>query len=425
MKKIYGMIFLVIALLNVQGQNYFISFAGAGATTTVGTVQVDNLTSGATVTLNGSDILHLIPSLGIGDISADNRYLHLYPNPMEEKSILEVIASAAGNSTISLVNLSGQTVYQISKELSPGVHSFRVSGIQQGMYLVKVTGPDFYYSTKLVSRCNLACEPEIELVTSVSGNQSSHLKNAVATIDMQYTDGDILMYKGTSGQYSIVVTDVPTGSKTTTFPFVDCTDSDGNHYATVTIGAGKAGAQTWMAENLNVGTWTPLSQQQTDNGITEKFCYNDYDFNCSIYGGLYQWNEMMQYVDTLGVIKGICPEGWHIPTIYEWGDLITYVGGLDVAGGKLKETGTSSWLSPNVGATNECGFSVLPAGWFDSVFANGFTNIGELAYFWTSLSQSGFFINYYHLELSYNWYFVDVMENPPLADAYSVRCIAD
>ncbi len=424
MIKIYAIIFLVFALLRVQAQDYLISFTGSGAATTVGTVKVDNLTSGATVTLNGSDVLHLIPALGIDAQSNNNKSLHLYPNPMEEQSMFDFITSETGNSIISIVDLTGQTIYQINEELSPGAYKFRISGIQRGMYLVKVTGNNFYYSTKLISLCNLPGETRIELVSSVADSEGNQLKSTAATIDMPYTDGNIIMYKGTAGQFSTVVTDVPTGSKTTSFTFLGCTDSDGNHYATIRIGTGKAPAQTWMAENLNVGTLIPVNQPQTNNGITEKYCYNDYDYNCSIYGGLYQWNEMMQYADTIGV-KGICPDGWHIPTIDDWAVMITYLGGTEVAGGKLKETGTSSWLSPNVGATNECGFSAIPAGWFDSVFANAFTDIGGLTYFWTSLSKSGFFMDYYYLELSYNWYFVAVLKNPPPADGYSVRCIAD
>jgi uncharacterized protein (TIGR02145 family) len=425
MKNIMIVIFVVLAMLKTQAQDYLISFAGSGDTNKVSTVKVDNLTNGATVTLNAGDILHLIPALGIDAISPDNRALELYPNPMAKQATLCFVTTETGNSDISIVDLSGQTLYRISKMLSSGTHSFRVSGIGQGMYFVKVSGKNYSYSTKLISQDSPGCEAKIEHVSSGPNTISKHPKSSAITIDMAYTDGNILRYEGTAGQYSTVVTDVPTGSKAITFTFSGCTDSDGNHYATVRIGGEKADAQTWMAENLNVGVCINLSQPQTNNGITEKFCYNDYDYNCSIFGGLYQWDEMMQYVDTLGVIKGICPDGWHIPTIDEWAVLITYLGGTDVAGGKLKETGTASWLSPNVGATNECGFTALPAGWFDSVFANAFTNIGELTYFWTSLSQSGFFIDYYHLELSYNWYFVSVLENPPPSDGYSVRCIAD
>jgi uncharacterized protein (TIGR02145 family) len=83
--------------------------------------------------------------------------------------------------------------------------------------------------------------------------------------------------------------------------------------------------------------------------------------NCAVYGGLYQWKEMMQYVNTPGV-QGICPTGWHVPDVYEFTALASCPGGESVAGGKMKSTGTIEagtglWLSPNTGATNESGFT--------------------------------------------------------------------
>jgi len=125
----------------------------------------------------------------------------------------------------------------------------------------------------------------------------------------------------------------------------------------------RIGTQVWMGENLNVGTRIEVDKDQTDNQVIEKYCYNGSENNCNEYGGLYQWNEMMQYnqADTteIGTTQGICPEGWHIPTGAEWDVLLSYVGG-DV--GKLKETGTAHWNAPNVGATNETGFTALPGG---------------------------------------------------------------
>jgi len=89
-------------------------------------------------------------------------------------------------------------------------------------------------------------------------------------------------------------------------PFTDA--RDGKTYNTVLIGT-----QCWMRENLNIGTRIDGSQNQTDNGTIEKYCYDDLESNCDIYGGLYQWDEAMQYVTTQGV-QGICPAGWHLPT---------------------------------------------------------------------------------------------------------------
>ena len=121
-----------------------------------------------------------------------------------------------------------------------------------------------------------------------------------------------------------------------------------------------------MAQNLNYGTRINGIANQTNNNIPEKYCYNDLESNCDVYGGLYQWAEAMQYSATEGV-QGICPIGWHLPTDAEWTTLTTYLGGESVAGGKMKSTGTIQlfngvWLSPNTGATNSSGFNAHPGG---------------------------------------------------------------
>ena len=95
-----------------------------------------------------------------------------------------------------------------------------------------------------------------------------------------------------------------------------------------------------MAENLNVGTRINGSGSQTNNSTIEKYCYDDNEANCTTYGGLYQWDESMQY-STMPGVQGICPTGWHLPTDAEWTTLTTYLGGEGIAGGKKKETGTT------------------------------------------------------------------------------------
>jgi uncharacterized protein (TIGR02145 family) len=149
----------------------------------------------------------------------------------------------------------------------------------------------------------------------------------------------------------------------------------GQAYNTVLIGA-----QCWLKENLNVGVMILGSQNQTDNSQIEKYClYND-TINCYIYGGLYQWDELMQYSSGQGS-QGICPSGWYIPTYSDWETLIYNLGGQTVAGGKLKETGTIHWAPPNTGATNESGFTAFPGGirldW-------GFSSMSTAGYFSTS-----------------------------------------
>lgn len=162
---------------------------------------------------------------------------------------------------------------------------------------------------------------------------------------------------------------------------------DGKNYATVQIGT-----QCWMKENMNVGTMihsitggTNNNGQQTNNAAIEKYCYQNDEANCTIYGGLYQWDEMMQYTTTQGV-QGICPTGWHLPVDAEWTTLTTYLGGTSVAGGAMKETGTEHWTTPNEGATNTSGFTALPGG----KKANGgeFNAIGSDGNFWSTTQNT-------------------------------------
>jgi uncharacterized protein (TIGR02145 family) len=151
------------------------------------------------------------------------------------------------------------------------------------------------------------------------------------------------------------------GSKITFNPalsYGSLSDIDGNTYKVITIGT-----QTWMAENLqttkyNDGTPIPLvTDGKAWAGLTTPG-YSWYNNNEQVfkklYGALYNW-----YAVNTGKL---CPAGWHVSTNTEWATLITYLGGSTVAGGKLKEAGTSHWDAPNTNATNESGFTALPGG---------------------------------------------------------------
>jgi len=182
----------------------------------------------------------------------------------------------------------------------------------------------------------------------------------------------------------------------------------GQTYSTVLIGS-----QCWMAENLNIGTEISGSLDQEDNGIIEKYCYNNSTYVCGVMGGLYQWDEMMQYGSTPGA-QGICPPGWHIPTNDEWiyleGTVDSQYGvghpewdqnswrGSD-AGGNLKQIGTSYWDPPNTGATNSSGFTSLPAGVRDISYLN-FSGLNEFTVYLSSTSTgSNRFLYNNHAEI--------------------------
>lgn len=163
---------------------------------------------------------------------------------------------------------------------------------------------------------------------------------------------------------------------------------DGQEYSTVLIGA-----QCWMAENLNIGTMVQGSTEMTNDGIIEKYCYNNNTANCDVYGGLYQWYEMMQYVITPGV-QGVCPADWHVPTDAEWCTLTQFIdptvncnitgwSGTDV-GTKMKST--TGW-APGGNGTNTSGFTAVPGG---GRFSTGiFSSLEYNGYFWTSTEGTG------------------------------------
>jgi len=152
----------------------------------------------------------------------------------------------------------------------------------------------------------------------------------------------------------------------------------GQIYNTVQIGT-----QCWLKENMNIGTRINGTTFQSNNSTIEKHCYNDIEDSCTVYGGLYEWNETMQYVTTESA-QGICPSGFHIPSVAQWDVLRDYLGGQSVAGGKMKETGTRYWQTPNEGATNSSGFSDKAAGTYRPSPYNYFYLMYQSGIFWTS-----------------------------------------
>jgi len=118
-------------------------------------------------------------------------------------------------------------------------------------------------------------------------------------------------------------------------PLIDIRDN--KVYPTLLIGS-----QCWLATNLNYGTILVSSQDQRDNCIAEKYCYGDNPINCNNLGGLYQWNELMQYDDT-PADQGFCPPGWHIPTENDWNTLFVNWTNNGFAGSPLKYSGYSGF----------------------------------------------------------------------------------
>lgn len=206
------------------------------------------------------------------------------------------------------------------------------------------------------------------------------------------------------------------------------TDIDGNTYQTV-----KIGNQWWMAENLksthyrNGDPIPNVTDGATWEGLTTgAYCeYNNDINNVAIYGRLYNWYAVNDS-------RNIAPEGWHVASDSEWKQLEIYLGMSQtmadsdgwrgtVEGGKLKESGTAHWLSPNTGANNESGFSGLPSGYrqYDGVYQN----IGLNDFFWTSTFYN---ISYAARSRALIWSESRINRNYFSRDwGFSVRCVKD
>jgi len=202
---------------------------------------------------------------------------------------------------------------------------------------------------------------------------------------------------------------------------------DGQTYKIVTIGT-----QTWMAENLNY-----RYTQKTSSLDSSSFCYNNKFGFCAKYGRLYLWSAAMDsaavfstvgrdcgYGKTCspsGTVRGVCPEGWHLPNKDEWNTLFTAVGGSSVAGVKLKSVDGWEYESALTKGTDAYGFSALPAGFYYSNSDN-FVVMGYRADFWSSTEGGRDLV--YRMALEYNYedanLLVDIKDR-----AMSVRCLQD
>ena len=209
------------------------------------------------------------------------------------------------------------------------------------------------------------------------------------------------------------------------------TDSrDGQTYKTV-----KIGNQVWMAENLNYA-YTGVPYKYKDNtSDSTSWCYDNDPTNCTKYGRLYTWAAAMDSAGTwsangkgcgYGVqctpiypVRGICPEGWHLPNDTEWDTLFVAVGGLEVAGNVLRSQ--TGWDN-NGNGTDAFGFSALPAG-YRYHYEGQFLYAGSEVHFWTSLDRHNEFVREMKLDVKkcVNW----CRDDEYKSSAISVRCVKD
>lgn len=423
--------------LQAYAQPYSISFAGSG----LSSVKVENLTSGLTVNLNAGDVLRLSLTTGISDVTNVKSGIKIYPNPMTDKSTLQILPPVSGDAIISVCDMTGKVVTQFKGYVENNLQEFSLSGITNGFHIVKVQGNGYNFSEKFFSNAKLNGKA---IIASLSNNiQAVEEKKSIydskgsqGTVEMIYHSGERLKYTGVSGNNSTVMTAIPVADNTVTFTFVECKDGDNNYYPVVYINS-----QAWMAVNLKTTKFKnglsaiPLV---TDNIAWSNlvpgygFCWynNDAATYKSTYGALYNW-----YCVSSG---NLCPTGWHVPSDAEWTTFENYLitNGYDydgtTAGNKISKSlaSTSGWTSNTttgaVGNTdypakrNATAFTALPGG-CRSVTGT-FGEIGNSCYFWTS--TSGADMDSYCRLIIYNG-ISSGRYHSVYTDGYSVRCLKD
>ncbi len=442
-------IILAIPLVNLRAQDYLISFAGSGEEPTVDSVLVENLTQNTTLRIKGSDVLHLLGSVSVFEISGNNEpcKISLSPNPSKGNTRLQFFLTSPGETNISLLDLSGRIMTQVRDFLSAGQHNYNIQIGKEGIYFLMINSGRYSTSGRLI--CSGSHNRNTKILyentnTSLAKNNDKKSNNEQKI--MQYNDGDKLKLTGISGASSTVVVDIPLSDKTITFNFYACTDKDGNNYPVVLIGSAKGNVgdkqteggnlQIWMGKNL---AYLPKVNKPDEGRLKDPFYYvydyYGYDiaeakatYNYKHYGVLYNWIAALD----------ACPTGWHLPSDEEWQFMEDYLlgsghnwdGSLDIEQVASSLATHNGWkISGTLGAPgcpveykkNITGFSAQPCGFKDEL---EFTRINEDIFFWSATEKINYTQLVWYRHISYSG--TNVMRNSVHKGyGFSVRCIKD
>jgi uncharacterized protein (TIGR02145 family) len=442
MKKIVLLIILqvfIVAAVNSQRPTMQLTFTALDNETLIplDSIKIMNRTQGGDTVLHWPDNILLISYvIGMYEWAAESEQLRVfqnYPNPTDNQTTITIYIPENGNVILTVSDITGRQHIAIEKMMERGYHLFRFNPGDNEIYFFTASVHGYSESITVLYAGPLKYHPcSLEYMDPKA--MGIPLKSVDAINDFPFSPGDELLFIGYSGILESGMLAVPETNETFTFQFatnIPCPGTPTVNYEGQVYNTIQIFSQCWLKENLNVGTMIPGAQNMADNSVIEKYCYNDVEGNCSIYGGLYQWNEMMQYQS--GTTHGICPPGWHIPLDEEWkvlegavdsqygigdpvwDDYVTYRG-YD-AGKNLKSI--SGWNS-NGNGTDLYGFSGLAGGYRFTIGL--FLNIGENGHFWTS-SRLASDSTWYHM-LDYG------SDGVAHYDSYdilglSIRCLKD
>jgi len=390
--KMFSIVFFVCCLISSSAisQNINIQFSATGAGSTIDSIIVENLTQNLSVRLLSGDILQLqMGTINIQQHDLKEESTYIYFDEITQVPKLVLLKQDATICHITVYDILGRQLTQFSNLLTMGIHTFSMTGLKTGFYVVNIKNENGSKSIKFsVNGSIQASNPTIIYENSVQTTKDDNYQDKNDTyknvVPMAYNADERLFIKAYSGIYITYYTFVPEEPETITIELNVCTDASENHYATV-----KIETQTWMAENLKSDSYCNgdviLNEQNMNSWSLltgGAWCHLNNDITMEDkYGKLYNFYAASDY-------RNPCPCGWHVPEKTELESLISFLGGAEIAGGKLKQTGTQYWQSPNV-ANNESGFSALPGrsrsnlGYFGS-------DTGEDAYFLTKTTSGSY-----------------------------------
>ena len=336
-----------------------------------------------------------------------------FPNPFNPKTRIGITLPSRENVKVEVFNLLGQTVADVIEQTFDAGTNYidiELNGLPNGFYISRITIDDKYTVVKkmmLIYGSQHLTTSGSPINTPLNKSNNTYLD---ISLDSLVATSSIIGRKTFTGLPNFVSGTLDLGNLTIEryCPGTPTVLYEGKTYHTVQIGN-----QCWLKENLDVGTMIQGIQNQTNNGVIEKYCYNNDPNNCITYGGLYQWNEAMQYITTPGT-QGICPTGWHIPTLAEIETLKTVV---NSDGNSIKAIGQGTGSGTG---TNTSGFSALLAGY--RLYDGYFYHFGYYSIFWSSTENDAY--NAGSLVLYYNdsiMYLVSYIKE----DGFSIRCLKD
>jgi len=438
MKKVILIIWIVLFLMgNAFAQKSVsvveLSFTAGyyGQYVPLDSILVENLSKGCDTVLYFPDtVLVLDIGTGIGThyLSQDDGLIIFpnFPNPFREETSIRVYVPEKQRIRFAVNNEVGMELNSLILVLDKGLHSFTLTGGNEHLYIFTASCKGTIKAKQLLAFPDQVSTNCRLVYKGLVSSSSLILKKGESVDGFTFSPSDSLRYTGYAQTPagvagSDVTSNKPEQIQNYQFKIIEgipCPDIPALNYGGQVYITVQIGTQCWFKENLNIGTMITGNNNQTNDSIIEKYCYNNDAANCNVYGGLYQWDEMMQY-DIIEGVQGICPSGWHIPTNAEWMTLTDYLGSLWVAGGKMKETDTTHWASPNTGATNSSGFTALPGG-FRTNSGTYFANLTMEAYFWPSSQYS----------IPYAWWWIIAYNSSYVYQNYlfknygiSVRCL--